>query len=290
MSLPVAEAADAPEAVVAGLAARARRVETPSGDGAMVWRIWGEGPPVVFLHGGYGSWTHWIRNIPFFARHYTVIVPDLPGFADSADPPAPHTMAGIGEIVSRGLDIMVPPPQRVVIVGFSFGSGVGGMVCRLQGERIGRFIMTGAGALGPRVSATAGRATFRNRDAAAVMDAHFENLRSLMITDPAHIDALALHLQASHAPRARVRSMKISRTPPLREVVPELTQPLSAIWGEHDPIVKSQIEERMDFLRSQDPAAELTVIPDAGHWVQYEQADRYNEVLAPLLATPRMRG
>src|SRR3546814_6277896 len=47
------------------------------GDGQMVWRLWGEGPPLVLLHGGSGSWTHWFRNIPALARRYRVIAADL---------------------------------------------------------------------------------------------------------------------------------------------------------------------------------------------------------------------
>src|SRR3546814_1155899 len=50
---------------------------TPCGDGQMVWRLWGEGPPLVLLHGGSGSWTHWFRNIPALARRYRVIAADL---------------------------------------------------------------------------------------------------------------------------------------------------------------------------------------------------------------------
>jgi len=50
-------------AFVRGVAAEARRVETPCGNGHMVWYLWGDGPPLALLHGGYGSWTHWIRNL-----------------------------------------------------------------------------------------------------------------------------------------------------------------------------------------------------------------------------------
>ena len=44
------------KALVEGIAAEAERVETPCGDGTLVWRRWGSGPPLVLLHGGYGSW------------------------------------------------------------------------------------------------------------------------------------------------------------------------------------------------------------------------------------------
>jgi hypothetical protein len=50
-------------AQVEGVAAEARMFETPCGDGDMVWHVWGDGPPLVLFHGGYGSWTHWIRKV-----------------------------------------------------------------------------------------------------------------------------------------------------------------------------------------------------------------------------------
>ena len=59
-----------PADIVARLASQARVVRTPCGDGNMVWRVWGRGEPLVLFHGGSGSWTHWIRNIPELARHY----------------------------------------------------------------------------------------------------------------------------------------------------------------------------------------------------------------------------
>src|SRR5690606_33486939 len=65
---------------VALLHAAARRVATRCGNGKVVWRIWGEeGRAVVLLHGGSGSWTHWVRNIGELTRRgYRVYVPDLP--------------------------------------------------------------------------------------------------------------------------------------------------------------------------------------------------------------------
>src|SRR5579872_798715 len=61
-----------PMEFVAELDARATTVATPCGSGRMVWRCWGEGTPLVLLHGGYGSWTHWIRNIDGLAARHRV--------------------------------------------------------------------------------------------------------------------------------------------------------------------------------------------------------------------------
>ena len=57
-----------PPAIVADFECRARRFETPCGNGSLVWRTWGSGPPVLLAHGGHGAWSHWIRNIDALAR------------------------------------------------------------------------------------------------------------------------------------------------------------------------------------------------------------------------------
>ena len=64
------------------------------------YREVGSGPPLVLLHGGYGSWMHWIRNVGPLARQFTVIAPDMPGLGDSATPPEPWTPTAAGCVTS----------------------------------------------------------------------------------------------------------------------------------------------------------------------------------------------
>jgi len=120
-------------AIVEGVAAEAERIETPCGAGTMVWRVWGNGPPLVLMHGGYGSWTHWVRNVLALARKFTVVAPDLPGLGESATPPEPHTAEGLAAIVVEGLDIVLPRDTAPHIAGFSFGGVLGGHVAAQLG-------------------------------------------------------------------------------------------------------------------------------------------------------------
>ena len=70
----------------------------PGAAGDVVWHSWGRGEPLVLLHGGTGSWLHWVRNVEPLARDFTVLVPDLPGSGESASPPPPIS----AEIGSKG--------------------------------------------------------------------------------------------------------------------------------------------------------------------------------------------
>ena len=76
----VETAAQPVEQFVAAIERTAVRRTTAHSGGKMVWRVWGEGgAPLVLLHGGSGSWMHWIRNVEDLSRDFMVLVPDLPG-------------------------------------------------------------------------------------------------------------------------------------------------------------------------------------------------------------------
>jgi len=144
----VAEISEETKAFVEGVAAEAIRVETPCGDGKMVWHIWGAGPPLALFHGGYGSWTHWIRNVLPLSRSFTVIAPDLPGLGESATPPEPHTAECLAHILVDGIDLVLPRWEPLHLAGFSFGGVLGGHVAAQLGDRVQAFTVVGSNGLG----------------------------------------------------------------------------------------------------------------------------------------------
>src|SRR5260370_28393197 len=154
MRRAVAMISEATVAWVDGIAAEAERIETPCGDGSMVWRIWGSGPPLILLHGGYGSWMHWVRNVLPLSRRFTVIALDLPGLGESATPPEPWTAEGLAAIVVAGLDIVLPKDVAPHLAGLSFGGAVGGTVAAQLGDRLRGVTVGGSHGLGPTPSAT----------------------------------------------------------------------------------------------------------------------------------------
>lgn len=267
-----AQATDSPAAVVARIERAGRRFETPCGDGRMAWRIWGNGAPLVLLHGGYGSWTHWLRNVEPLSRGYTVIVPDLPGLGDSALPPQPHTAEALAAILVRGLDEIVPPPTPIALAGFSFGSVMGGHVAAQMGERAACFLMIGAAGLGlPRPQRADLQRVEPGMSADAIMARQRENLAKLMFGDASRIDALAVHLQNDNTRRARLDSRPIAFTDTLIHTLPRATARLGAIWGEKDITCVPHIEQKFGVLRQIQPSVYCGIVPDAGHWVQWEQ-------------------
>jgi pimeloyl-ACP methyl ester carboxylesterase len=272
-----------PAAAVEALARTARKVRTPCGDSSMVWRVWGAGEPLVLFHGGSGSWTHWIRNIPDLSRHYELWVVDIPGLGDSAMPPKPWVPASIAEVVVAGVDELFSRDVKLRMAGFSFGGHIAGLTAALLRERVRELTLIGVAALGLRADPREPFAKQRpGMSPAEVAAVYHQNLAVLMLADPANIDALAVHLQAENIKRARFRSRPFAATDNLARALEKVTAPVKTIWGTRDIIARPSIEMRLEVLRRHHPELEVRLIEGAGHWVAYEAAPEFNAAFLEL--------
>jgi pimeloyl-ACP methyl ester carboxylesterase len=275
-----------PAETLSRLDAEAQRVESPCGDGTMVWRSWGEGPALMLLHGGAGSWRHWVRTVRAFTANHRVLAPDLPGLGESADPPAPQGMPTVSAIVAAGIDQVLGAESSYDLVGFSFGASVGGHVALLHGTRVRSLTLVGAGGLvRPRTPMVLERV--RGKTDEALAEAHRTNLARIMIADPERIDALATLIQDWNSRHARIDSPALIKERPLAVSLPRIRVPVNAIWGERDQLAYHTIEDRVAALRMLCPAALVRIIPVSGHWVAYEFADAFNATLAEMLGRAR---
>jgi len=286
MILQAPDQRDSKPAAVPGLleqlSAAALRRTTPCGSGEMVWHLWGEGPPLVLLHGGAGSWRHWARNIPVLACGRTVLAADLPGLGETAMPPEPHTPEGVGTIVADGLRRLLPDGVVCDLIGFSFGALIAGHTAAAVPERVRSLTLLGAGALGvPRGAIQLERV--RDKTGPARLAAHRTNLARLMIADPARIDALALEIQEWNTRHARLTSVRFATSASLSEALARVPAPVAAIWGERDAPAAPDLPGRVAALRRVRPDARVRIIPGAGHWVAYEAPEAVHAALNELL-------
>jgi len=273
-----------PQAVLARMEHAARRIETPCGDGHMVWRVWGEGPrpPLLLLHGGYGSWRHWIRTIPAFATDRAVIAPDLPGLGESASPVDAPTQADIAAILRAGLAEVLPPRAAYDLVGFSFGGMIAGHLSAQDAARVRSLTLVGPGGLGGLPSQVKLEKVISLHGPARI-EAHRTNLHRLMIHDPHKIDALALAIQDWNTRLGRIKSRPMSRTASLLEVLAHVREPLHAIYGEFDAPAYPHLAERQARLRAVRPDVDFHIVRGAGHWVAYEAPATFNALLRRIV-------
>jgi pimeloyl-ACP methyl ester carboxylesterase len=263
---------------------RATRLTSACGEGEMVWHAWGEGEPLVLLHGGSGSWTHWIRNIePLAAAGRRLLVPDLPGFGDSERPPGNGDADGVVPVLAEGLPYLLGM-QPVDIVGFSFGGLCGGLLAAAHPELVRRLVLVGAPGLGLREKRLTLVAWQHLDDPQARANAHRRNLETLMLHRPEAVDALAVAVQAANVPHDRMRRRKLAMTDILLRKLPALECPLDAIYGEHDALYSGGLlDQAQELFRGAPRFGRFVRIPDAGHWVQFEAAEAFDRALLQLL-------
>ncbi len=278
-----------PPEIVAALEEKATRHETASGDGAMVWRHWAANgrshhDPLVLLHGGSGSWRHWIRNIDALSTDRDVWAPDLPGFGDSALPHPPTHFSTIAATVCSGLRVLLPAEQRFDLAGFSFGSHTSQYVAAEMGGRVATLVLVTGHMLGPML-AQPNQILERWRDIADPPERERilkRNLGALMLAHETSMDPLALHLYAEDVTRSRVRPPKFINDRDYG-MIDRLPCNVAGIAGALDPLgVPSAAAQGAELLRRR-PDARFHLVENAGHWVSYEAPGEFNRVLRDFL-------
>lgn len=112
-----------------------------------LYGVGGAGPPVLFLHAcglSFRSYQRSLRRLT--GQGYQVLAPSLPGFGGTAALPAPdHDLRGFARWVAQFLDgVGVQDP--VLVIGHSFGAGVGVQLAHDHPERVGYLaLMDSAG-------------------------------------------------------------------------------------------------------------------------------------------------
>ena len=272
----------------------ARRVLTPCGQGELVWHIWGgQGadaglPPLLLLHGGSGSWTHWLRNVlPLSADGRRVLVPDLPGFGDSAMPPQGADADAMPTPLEQGLAHLLGDTVCDV-AGFSFGGLTAGLLASRFPARVARLVLLGAPGMGLQALVPFKLKGWRHLPGEAQrLAVHRDNLQMLMLHAPEAITPLACQLQSANAVRDRLPKRRLARTDILVRTLPGLRCPLYALYGEHDPFYVGQAPAYAAILQQAPGFCGMHAIADAGHWAQFEQPDTFNQALLEFLRPSR---
>lgn len=268
------------------LEASATLFETPCGPGVMVWRAWGppDGCAVVLLHGGSGSWTHWVRNITALVRSgRRVIVPDLPGFGDSAAPPDGEDADVLPAWLELGLQSLIGAAP-VDLAGFSFGGLVAGLWAHAVPQRVARLVLIGCPGFSREEFQPLDIRRWNTVPTGPARDAaHRHNLLQLMLAQDAAADAFAVGLHAMNVVRDRMLRRRLMLTDVLVPILPTLTCPVSGIWGALDGVYRDRLDLIGRVLALAPGFESLVLVPGAGHWVQFEAATEFNAVMTSAL-------
>ena len=263
--------------------AQSKRIIQAYAWGDAVWHVWGvhhrDRAPLVLLHGGSGSWTHWLRNVLHLAQTRQVWVLDIPGFGDSS---LPHGVVDADGLVPYMAEIFTRTFEGAAIdvMGFSFGGMTAGLVAAEYPTLIRQLILVGAPGLGLFGRDLPMRGMTPDMDEQAQRHVHRHNLKAMMFAHAQSVTDAVIDLQEANVKRDRLRRRRIARTPVLVQAQTRWTCPVHGVWGELDALYTDTLSQVPNVLSRM---ASFTVVPEAGHWVMFERPEAFHQAVEPLL-------
>ncbi len=252
--------------------------------GHITVRQWGTGSPIVLLHGGSGSWKHWVKNISALVESgRTVLVPDMPGFGESAAPLIGQDADVLPEPIELALDQIIPN-LRYELVAFSFGSMVAAQMVTRQPERISKLVLSGSPALGINELRPFKLRPWNDLSEGPARDAiHRHNLGVLMLSSIAAVDDLALYIHSSNLNSDRMKRRRLAYTDFLLQLLKQIHCPVFGIWGALDVLYRDNHAAVQKALEQAPNFKGLEFIAEAGHWAQFERPEQFNSALLKAL-------
>jgi pimeloyl-ACP methyl ester carboxylesterase len=265
--------------------ATGQRYELP---GRMIWHAWGSdtAPTILLLHGGSGSWTHWIRNIqPLVAEGYRVLAVDLPGFGDSDPPENGGDADALVEPLHAAWQLMRQHDNNI-LMGFSFGGMTAALWLAQYPQDAQALVMVGAPGFGLASPKRIPLKGWRHLATEALQaQAHRHNLMGLMLHDEANLDEVAMRLHVLNVVRDRMTRRRLSSTPVLVEAMPKIKCPVHVIYGEFDAFYLDRLPEVETMFKQVTPNLVLwQLVKGMGHWVQYENPTGFHRALKHTLS------
>jgi len=235
------------------------------------YRIYGEGPPLVMLHGLSSSSVDWFPVTPMLAARFRLILIDLRGHGLSSLPRSrDYRIKRMAEDVWAVVDHL--GLEQTAMLGLSLGGCVTIQSAILHPERLSKIVLVntfaklrGTGLKGLRRNAGRLVTALQGMDKLATVVA------SSLFTDP-EIRAFAEERLRRNDVRAILRTMMgLSRLNLLSDL-PKITAPALVMIGDRDKTVPRRCAE--DLLAGL-PRAQLVEVADAGHALPFDQPDEF---------------
>jgi pimeloyl-ACP methyl ester carboxylesterase len=261
-----------------------------------------EGKPgnrvALLVHGWSSSWYALSPLIPLFSRRYRCLSVDLPGYGESPPGKEPATIPGYADLLVDLIQEVTDQP--VVLVGHSMGGMISLTIALSHPELIERMVLIGptiSGQLSSRINLTLAPFVFLERlpllgkivpILEPVVGITDQLLRPTQFADRTGIteeDYMRIRADVRHPGQGRVRAecYRAMRKHDLRGKLGEIKTPALVIWGMEDNTVPLR---DASVVAREWPDADLRIIPNAGHWPQFETLETIERYIRAFLSVP----
>jgi len=260
-----------------------------SGDAEIAYEVLGDGPPVVLLHPFPADHALWLPAAQILRSRYRVILPDLRGHGDSGVGEGPATMRKHATDIARVLDHA--EAGRAPLAGVSIGGYALFEFWRRYRGRVAALILCDTKA---QADTAEGRAA-RLKAAADVLEQGTEPFIDSMIPKlfgRTTLDTRPCLLMAPKEMMMKMSSEDISlvqkgmaERPDSVEILNTINVPTMLVAGEEDTLTPVRDAE---LMRQNIPGSQLKVVPRAGHYAVWEQAEEVGKLVRQFLDSLQM--
>jgi len=263
------------------------------------YRIAGEGPLIVLVHGITSTSDVWRDVMPRLADRFTVLAPDLLGHGESAKPRGDYSL---GAYASGVRDLLAALGyESGTFVGHSLGGGIVMQLAYQFPERCERLALISSGGLGRevhivlRAAALPGAewvlpllAMTRLHDAGRTLGGFLKRIGVRAAPELAEFARGYGSLADGEARQAFLHTLRAVIDPQGQRVSAHDRLYLAAevpallVWGERDRVIPAAHGRR---AHAEMPGSRLVEIPNVGHFPQLDQPHRVADVLHEFMTT-----
>ncbi len=242
---------------------------------------YGEGPPVVFVHGLGGSANVWHGVMQTMAQHHHVVAMDLRGHGRSAGK-GKFSIEGWAKDVEKLIRHLELP--AVTLVGHSLGTLVAQHLAQTNPDLCDQLVLVGGISYfqPPTADAYRDRADLVEKEGMdPLVDAWLEGA----VSPQSHATmsggvGLLRELFLRNDPASYAKSCRaLSKAPKIRR--DEIGQPTLVITGAHDRSTPLAMAEE---LKRSIPVSAVRVLPHVGHWAPVEDPGAVGATILEFLS------
>jgi pimeloyl-ACP methyl ester carboxylesterase len=252
----------------------------------------GSGPnTIIFIHGLGSYLPAWRKNVEVLSTQYRCIAIDLPGYGKSSKGPYDGSMQFFADVVAEFMDKL--HLESVIVAGHSMGGQIAITMALKHPKKVRalvlaapagfetfnegqkqwfREVMTAKGVAlttPEQVQSNLGYNFYR-----MPKDAHFMITDRLAMRHAKDFDGYCYIIPKS------VQGMV---NEPVFDLLPNIKQPVLVVYGEQDNLIPNRFlnagrtRKIAEAGHAQLPHSRLVMVPKAGHFVQWEGADTFNQ-------------
>jgi 3-oxoadipate enol-lactonase len=260
------------------------RHEIKSGDAEIVYRVHGQGPPVVLLHPFPANHEFWLPAAQALETRYRLILPDLRGHGDSSVGDGPATMEKHAADLARVMDDA--EVGRAPLIGVSIGGYILFEFWQSHRNRFTALVLCNTKAAEDSPDARAGRL----QAAADVLERGTEPFFQTMIPRLLGVTTREMRPDLVEGALRMMRQMSAEDVAQVQRGMAEradsvatlntIDVPTLLVTGDED--ILTGIKEA-DLMRQHISRSELRVIPKAGHYSPWEQPEEAGKLFRRFL-------